>query len=210
MGAGPGANSRQDDATEVCSACGVEEALRDFRGLGRIPPEEWPIARPAQKSGAEASFDTIRQEYLHVIERVGRTLAPGEDWMPVLFIEGREGRTVVGLGDLLSSDEMKAFTASALLPALLRQEQARMFGLVTTAWVVAGDLEEELPLDLSEDPRRIEAVALNVGDAQRHEVWIASIERRTGLPPQLAHWKRLRPATGQFVEPLRRAVRAKG
>jgi RNA polymerase subunit RPABC4/transcription elongation factor Spt4 len=30
-GAYPGAVSRRDNTTEICSACGVEEATRDFR-----------------------------------------------------------------------------------------------------------------------------------------------------------------------------------
>jgi hypothetical protein len=34
-------------------------------------------------------------------------LRPDEDWMPTLLIEGRDGRHVVGLGDLFSSEEAK-------------------------------------------------------------------------------------------------------
>lgn len=28
---------------DVCSECGLDEALRDVQGLRRIPPDEWPV-----------------------------------------------------------------------------------------------------------------------------------------------------------------------
>lgn len=42
----PGALSRADNVTEVCSECGVEEALRDLGGLARENPAlDWPVRR---------------------------------------------------------------------------------------------------------------------------------------------------------------------
>lgn len=41
-GAYMGALSRKDDTTEVCSACGTEEALIQFSG-GSLDDEEWPV-----------------------------------------------------------------------------------------------------------------------------------------------------------------------
>lgn len=45
-GAFPGALSRLDSATEVCSACGVEEAMQQFAAQsadGATPMSEWPV-----------------------------------------------------------------------------------------------------------------------------------------------------------------------
>lgn len=39
-GAYPGALSRADNKTEVCSACGVEEAMG---GRGPVPVADWPL-----------------------------------------------------------------------------------------------------------------------------------------------------------------------
>ena len=39
-GAHPGALSRVDDSTEVCSACGVEEAVEQMTNDGRRPTRE--------------------------------------------------------------------------------------------------------------------------------------------------------------------------
>jgi hypothetical protein len=202
----PAATSRSDDRTAVCPACGVEEALRAAQGLAQTPIAEWPVTQRSTHDDAVDRFDGIRSEYLALVDRVGRTLAPGDDWMPVLLIEGREGRAVVGLSDLLSSEPAKTFAAEELMPALLRQEHARMFGLVITAWVTASEQAEPLLLPPSQDPDRFEAVVASVADAARHEVWVAPIERRADAPPALGQWERLRAASAQLVEPLLRAI----
>jgi hypothetical protein len=202
----PAATSRADDRTGICPACGIEEALRAAKGLGQIPVAEWPVARCSARRGPVERFEGIRAEFLAVVERVGRTLAPGDDWMPVLLIEGRSERTIVGLGDLLSSEATKTFAAEHLMPALLRQAEAQMFGLVITAWLTKST-EAELPLlPPSQDPARVEAVVLTVADAQRHEVWLAEIRRRSSAPPTLGHWERTTPVAGLLVEPLLQAI----
>jgi hypothetical protein len=43
-GAYPGALSRADNKTEICSECGSNEALQDFLEGGCTPKESWPIA----------------------------------------------------------------------------------------------------------------------------------------------------------------------
>jgi hypothetical protein len=202
----PAATSRADDRTEVCPACGIEEALRDAAGLPQIPVAEWPVARRSEPAADAGRFEAVRSEYLALVERVGRTLAPGDDWVPVLLIEGRDGRTVVGLSDLFSSEPAKTFASQELMPAVLRQEQAQMFGLVTTAWVAKSEPGEPLLLPPSQDPDRMEAVVLTVADATQHEVWVAPIERRSDAPPALAPWERLTAVSGPLVEPLLQAI----
>jgi hypothetical protein len=51
-------------------------------------------------------FERNRDDYKRAVRRVGRQFTePDADWAPVLFLEGREGRVVVGLaGDLLASE----------------------------------------------------------------------------------------------------------
>jgi hypothetical protein len=39
----PPALSRTDNQTYICSACGTDEAMRDFTGAPPIPPSEWPV-----------------------------------------------------------------------------------------------------------------------------------------------------------------------
>jgi hypothetical protein len=45
-----GAISRADDTTEICPDCGTEEALREFLGLRRLPPSEWPVEAPERRA----------------------------------------------------------------------------------------------------------------------------------------------------------------
>jgi hypothetical protein len=116
MGERPGATSRADDETEICERCGVEEALRDARGLPRIPLAAWPVAR--HSAGSKSQFEHNREEVLALVERVGRTLGPGDDWAPVLMIDRGEARTVVGLGDLFTAEESKTLAAETPVSAL--------------------------------------------------------------------------------------------
>ena len=39
----PGALSRADNRTEVCSDCGFDEGVRQWRGMRLQPVSEWPI-----------------------------------------------------------------------------------------------------------------------------------------------------------------------
>jgi hypothetical protein len=41
-GAYPGAISRVDNKTEICSNCGTDEALENFFGDGLTPISNWP------------------------------------------------------------------------------------------------------------------------------------------------------------------------
>lgn len=42
-GAYPGALSRTDNRTEVCSKCGTDEAMQDFMQNHLTPQKDWPI-----------------------------------------------------------------------------------------------------------------------------------------------------------------------
>ena len=39
----PGALSRTDNKTEVCSPCGQAESLEEYLGTGLMPQEEWSV-----------------------------------------------------------------------------------------------------------------------------------------------------------------------
>jgi hypothetical protein len=41
----PGAISRADNKTEICSACGEDEALKDYFDGGCEPVEDWAVTR---------------------------------------------------------------------------------------------------------------------------------------------------------------------
>jgi hypothetical protein len=41
----PGALSRADNKSEICSPCGEDEAMMDFSGGGCQPVAQWPIKK---------------------------------------------------------------------------------------------------------------------------------------------------------------------
>ena len=44
-GAYPGAISRADNKTEICSACGADEAIKDYCDGGCEPIKDWAVVR---------------------------------------------------------------------------------------------------------------------------------------------------------------------
>ena len=49
-GAYAGALSRVDNTTEICSACGTEEALQQYSQQTLTPISEWPVTREKEDS----------------------------------------------------------------------------------------------------------------------------------------------------------------
>jgi RNA polymerase subunit RPABC4/transcription elongation factor Spt4 len=49
----PGALSRVDNKTEICSECGQEEALSQWAGFTLGPTESWPIKKVGLGSPSE-------------------------------------------------------------------------------------------------------------------------------------------------------------
>ena len=73
----PGALSRTDNETEICSDCGTNEALENTFGRGPIPQSEWdgePILGLIHDKGAAVPIPKRVQE-----EGAEIAIAPGQD-----------------------------------------------------------------------------------------------------------------------------------
>jgi hypothetical protein len=69
------------------------------------------------------------------------------------------------------------------------------------------DLPEGLPQP-SQDPKRIEAVAVNVFDAEIHEAWHRQIIRHPGRPPRFGAWEAADAMlVGLMIDPIAEALR---
>lgn len=51
----PPALSRMDNETYICSACGQDEAMRDYTQQPPIPPNDWPVSGPGFGMGFRAA-----------------------------------------------------------------------------------------------------------------------------------------------------------
>jgi hypothetical protein len=60
-GAYPGALSRADNKTEICSACGEDEALGQFFEGRLASVEEWPVAREFNISHPPEAAEQLRK-----------------------------------------------------------------------------------------------------------------------------------------------------
>lgn len=53
----PGATSRADNETEICSACGADEALRIELSNELVPMHDWPIMNGAHEFATSAEVN---------------------------------------------------------------------------------------------------------------------------------------------------------
>jgi hypothetical protein len=118
---------------------------------------------------------------------------------------------VVGLaGELLGSERSKDAVALFVLPTLLREEGAWMYGLVFSGWMVVETRGEHSVVAPADDPRRVEVVSLQIADREHNDVWTAPILRSELQPPRLGRWSRSTAVGGRFVESMRRAICPQG
>ena len=57
----PGALSRADNMTFVCSACGFDEAMRQFFRGETIAVNDWPVEREFEQPIPEAGLEALRR-----------------------------------------------------------------------------------------------------------------------------------------------------
>ena len=110
----PPALSRMDNETYICSACGQDEAMRDYNGEPPIPPNEWPIGRRGFGWGGPVfPGGLVRGPY--GTNEGDKWLAPGSDVQNRLDAEG-EG--LVLIHEIIDGEE-KLYTTA--LPELIQE-----------------------------------------------------------------------------------------
>ncbi len=169
-------------------------------------------------------FDRWAQTILGGVVEVGKRFTdPEEDWAPVLFTEGADGRMdIYGIEPPRDAADKEAM-ARAVRQVISRGGPARA-ALVLSAWARRLDaadpaLENKIAHyqrhGVRSDPDREKIVMVEVSDGERFGVWAASILRRPDGPPTLGPWeKRLDGASdikhlgGRFALVVHRALQA--
>lgn len=83
-GAYPGATSRTDDETEVCSECGTEEAMEVFSIGSSTRQSLWPCTRRIPNPNAEKVFTAKPKKFSNIDELKAalharlRSMEPGD------------------------------------------------------------------------------------------------------------------------------------
>ena len=110
----PPALSRMDNETYICSDCGQDEAMRDYRGDPPIPPNEWPIGRKGFGWGGP-TFPAGMVRGPYGTNEGDKWMAPGSDVQARLDAEG-EGMVLIH--EIIDGEE-KLYTTSD--PDLIRE-----------------------------------------------------------------------------------------
>jgi hypothetical protein len=147
-----------------------------------------------------SDFGQWRGLCLRLAEEIGAGLGSEEDWPALLFIPG-ELVTIE-----FANDAEKAVAYRVIVPAKIRQRQARYGALINTSWLRRYESGSD-----PERAERTEIVSLFLaGPATEQALW-AEIRRREQSCPALGAWQDFpadQPAVGLLPEALRGAIRA--
>lgn len=163
------------------------------------------------------------KQFQEHINNIGTTLDPGDDWMPVLFLE--KDKTIAVIGMLLMENDQTKKLCAAMLKKIVSMTNPDSACFITTAWMAHPDarfkdstteeFEEAYRKGYvkrpSEDPNRIEivsAVCMGVsGENDGEAFMIGEIERFPDKPPKIKKWdihddEDLK-LTGRFADAIR-------
>lgn len=154
-----------------------------------------------------------------MIAHVGSDFAPDEDWMPMGFLQGADGKDALLALDpeFFSSDALKNRLTDTVLPQTIAELGAIRAALLTSNWVtrVTNDDYGRAQFDPetgnphvrpSVHPGRIEALFLLVADSGGCVGYMAEINRTTDATPVLGEWEEVPDGAlgGRFAEALQR------
>jgi hypothetical protein len=138
------------------------------------------------------------------IEKIGRHLPPGDDWMPALILEGKYKATVYGfMGNSMEGEVMKNAVAAEITD-LIATDKPDCACFVTTAWSVdfeaLGESGEELleqwkrgHTRLADHPNRVEIVNAYVygerGPNEGECLMVGYVKRSGDKGPRVSKWK---------------------
>lgn len=142
-----------------------------------------------------ATLADLRKWVQASVRRLGRQFTrPDDDWLPVLFVQTPEGIEILGISpEFFATADKKDALADALRD-WIRRGAFRYALLLNTHARQMNDEEMKEHIRgsgrIADLPGAVEALVLNVGDAEQEELWMAKIRRREKLPPTLESWEK--------------------
>jgi hypothetical protein len=147
------------------------------------------------------SYEVICQHYQVMARRLMKDVRhPNSDFCLTLFVEDEVGTHFVPIDpEITRSQALKEHFFTFVLPQMLRQTRARMYGLAFPAWTVEAEnlneqehqaLHEYLLAGgkLADRSDREEIALLMVCDGERLTWYEAQVKRRPGQRPRYGPW----------------------
>src|SRR5262245_25376818 len=150
------------------------------------------------------------------VERLGRGLAPEDDWMPVAFLVNEDQKIdIVSTPGYANDAEKDAYVAAIGIAAIAHN--ATCIGMVATTWMVKFDKGDRPQSGVvvprpSNHPDRVEAVIVVTTSTDVSTIATADISRHAGRPPSLGPWEIMDDRAsgtrleGDMLAPLRAAL----
>lgn len=155
-----------------------------------------------------------------IIEKIGESLPPNDDWMPALILESKEQVTIFGFaGNPMGGSRMKDLVA-AQITKCIEQLKPDCACFISTAWSI--DFEGKPPpsgamvelirkgeIRPSQHPDRIEIVNAycygEKGENEGEALMIGDIQRFENSHPKIKKWRIIEEgatAEGRFPEAI--------
>lgn len=162
-----------------------------------------------------------------IIEKIGESIPPKDDWMPALIVENKKSASVYGfVGDSMGSSMAKDMVAEAITNCIAKFKPDRAC-FVTTAWSVdfeaegLSEFEMELwkagAMRIADHPRRVEIVNAYYycvrGPDKGEALMMGFIERHPDKGPTIKKWKIIRDgatAEGRFPDAVKQGFQKAG
>lgn len=140
---------------------------------------------------------------------------PDDDWEPVAFLEGEEGRMMIPLGSMMGDEQAKDLLTSLLLPHVIKKTKARSLVMVLSIWQskrsakILNEEDKYIPPSQCQDRTEHVMVTEYTAEGVQRKAF-AQIHRHEDKPPTLGEWEQMDDATeysGRFVDPLVKALK---
>lgn len=154
-----------------------------------------------------------------IVESLGTTLGPDDDWMPVCFLLTGDEMVVAAIDpEFMSSNATKNRLGDVILPGLVRKTNADAFAMVMTIWqtkISQDNAYDQAKLDpetglprvpVSLMPDRVEAVLVTAVTKEGANASVAEITRSPDKAPELGAWDTVNVAfSGRMIDGVKAA-----
>lgn len=139
---------------------------------------------------------------------------PDDDWTPVAFLDGPDGRTTMPLVQFMGDEVSKDILTQSILPSVIQQFRATTVVMVISTWVskasseLLTDTGKYVPPSMQADREERVLIVEYTREGVTRQAW-ATIQRFPDKVPQLGEWddEGAVGVGGRFVDPIVKALK---
>lgn len=139
---------------------------------------------------------------------------PDDDWTPVAFLDGPQGRTTMPLVQFMGDEMSKDILCESILPSVIKQFEATTVVMVISTWISTAssklltDTGKYVPPSMQADREERVMISEYTREGVTRQTWAPIIRSETEVP-QLGEWSDMDAVGvgGRFVTPIVKALK---